>query len=971
MTTVHDQAFEKALRRDIKGEVSFDPQVLGIYATDASNYQIQPVGLVVPRDAADVAAAIRIANDYHVPILARGGGTSLAGQAVARALVLDFSKHMNALLELNVDERWARVQPGLVRDELNAMLASHGLFFAPDPATTSRANIGGMIANNASGMRSILYGKTSDHVLGMSILLADGTPMKLAPVTPEQYDYKALQPSREGDIYRRVREIVQAHRDDIRARTPKVMRRVGGYAFDELVDRRDWNLSKLICGSEGTLALMLEATIRLEPLPKHTALCVIHFHDLLESIRSVEAILAHGPSAVELLDRIVLQMARGNRTTAPLAGFIQGNPAAVMIVEAHGSTPGEAAGKVQAVANDLRARGMGYAWPVMVDPATQAGVWLLRKSGLGLMLGLKGDRKPIPFIEDAAVPVAVLPRYIERLIQICHKHDTNVTMYAHASVGLLHVRPVLDLRQGADIARMKAIAEEAFTLVMELGGSWSGEHGDGLSRSAFNERFFGRRLYTAFRDVKRLFDPQGLLNPGKIVDAPPMDQSLRYGTAYQTQPLKTLFHYREDGSFAAAVELCTGVGQCRKTLTGTMCPSYMATRDEEHSTRGRANALRLAMTGQLGTDALTSERMFDTLDLCLSCKACKSECPSNVDMAKLKCEFLQAYHDAHGSTRRERLIAESPAMARRLSGALAPLVNVVAGAAPTRWIMERVLGLSRKRRPPRYARVPVVDWFAARPVPPAGDTRPKVALFADTYMNCHDPGVGRAAVELLESCGYAVVLADAGCCQRTRISHGFLHEAKRDGLRTLENLDRYIQAGIPVVVCEPGCASALTDDLPDLIDDEDLAKRIEQNVMMIDVFLARELEAGRIAGGFTSTATSILLHGHCHQKTLYGTSAMKRILGLVPGLAVKEVDSGCCGMAGSFGYEKEHEALSRQIGERRLMPAVREAGPDTLTVACGFSCRHQIADLTGVRAVHWVETVRGTQAAPSPPEPSA
>lgn len=958
----HNPEFEQALRREIAGEVSFDPMVLGIYATDASNFQIQPVGLVVPRHEADVATALRIANEFNVPVMARGGGTSLAGQAVAPALVIDFSKYMNALLEVNPEGRWARVQPGLVRDELNALLAPHRLHFAPDPATTSRANIGGMIANNSSGMRSILYGKTVDHVIGVTVLLADGTRMQLGPRSVTAYDHLALQTTREGDIHRGVRDIVTANRAEIQARFPKVMRRVGGYNLDEFVDRDVWNLAKLVCGSEGTLAMMLEATVNLEPLPRHTALCVAQFHGLQEALRAVEPVLAHGPSAVELLDRTVMQMARGNRTTAHQAGFIVGDPAAALVIEFYADSAEEAARKVHAVADDLRSRGFGYAYPVMTEAAAQAAVWAVRKHGLGLMMSIKGDRKPIPFIEDACVPVQVLPEYIDRVVKLCHAHNVNVTMYAHASVGLIHVRPVLDLRQAQDIEKMKAISDKALEMVMAYGGSWSGEHGDGLARSVHNERFFGATLYRAFKQIKTLFDPKGLLNPGKVVDGSPIDQNLRYGTAYQAQPLKTEFHYREDGSFAAAVELCSGVGHCRKTLTGTMCPSYMVTRDEEHSTRGRANALRLAMTGQLGPEALTSDRLYDTLDLCLSCKGCKNECPSNVDMAKLKSEFLQMYHDKHGVARRERMVAASPTMARRLSGVLAPVVNAVQAAAPVRRLIEAVLGFSRQRILPAYARVTFPAWFASRPAATEAEanTRPQVALFADTYMNCHEPHVGQAAVELLESCGYAVLLANAGCCQRTRISHGFLREARAEGLATLHALDAFLRRGIPVVVCEPGCASALVDDLPDLIEDADLARRIENGVTMIDVFLARERAAGRFTRKLTALAPSVLMHGHCHQKALFGTTAMKTLLAGADGIAVKEIDSGCCGMAGSFGYETEHYELSRQIGERRLFPAVRGAAPDAAVVACGFSCRHQIEHFTGKRAVHWVEVVRGT-----------
>jgi Fe-S oxidoreductase len=509
---------------------------------------------------------------------------------------------------------------------------------------------------------------------------------------------------------------------------------------------------------------------------------------------------------------------------------------------------------------------------------------------------------------------------------------------------------------------MKRIAEEAFRMVVGYRGSWSSEHGDGLVRSPFNERFFGPQIYRAFSEVKRLFDPGNLMNPGKIVDAGPIDENLRFGTAYRVLPLATEYRYREDGSFAAAVEMCTGVGQCRKTLGGTMCPSYIATRDEEHSTRGRANALRLAMSGQLadrGAEGLASRRLYEVLELCLGCKGCKAECPSNVDLAKLKSEFLQGYYDRRGTSRRDRLIAGSADLARRLAGPFAPLVNATQRTGLFRRFLESLAGVHRQRTLPDYAREPFPAWFAKHPGPSNGR---KVVLFADTYLSYHEPGVGRAAVELLRSCGYQVVLAEAGCCQRPRISHGFLRRARRDGERTLRNLDRYLGEGLPVVVCEPGCASALTDDLPDLVDDAELGRRVARGVTMIDVFLDRELEAGHLDVAFEAAVGEgkVLIHGHCHQKALWGTAAMKRVLRRVEGLEVAEVDSGCCGMAGSFGYEREHYELSRTIGEDRLFPALRDLGGDTPVVACGFSCRHQIEHfIPGRRPLHWVEVLRG------------
>ncbi len=977
-------AFEDELRCRVRGDVFFDDVSRGIYATDASNYQIQPVAVVVPRDEADVRAAVAVAAEHGVPILPRGGGTSLAGQTVGESMVLDFSKHMNAIRSLDVAGRRVRVQPGLVRDELNAAVAEHGLHFAPDPATASRANVGGMIGNNSSGTKSILFGKTIDHVEALKVLLADGEVIELAETS------SAEKPNgRQGEIVEGLRSIVDANRDEIAARFPKVMRRVGGYPLDELLGEESprrganattsprrganatLNPAKILVGSEGTLGVILEATLNLEPLPAHTSVCVAHFGEIRSAIRAVEHILPYAPSAVEILDRTVLDLARGNLEIARMRDFLEGDPEAVLIVEFYGDTADEVSDRPRAMRADLERRGLGFAWPLYLDPGEQAKVWEVRKNGLGLMLGMKGDRKPIPFIEDAAIPIAVLPEYVDRVLGICRELDTEVAMYAHASVGVIHLRPILDLRQAGDIERMKQIAERTFSLVQHYGGAWSGEHGDGLVRSPFNERFFGPEIYRAFKDVKRLFDPRGLMNPGKITGAPPMEENLRFGEGYRAPGEPTVYRYRQDGGFEAAVEMCSGVGQCRKTLGGTMCPSYMAIRDEEHSTRGRANALRLAMSGQLGPEALTSERLVEVLDLCLSCKGCKAECPSNVDMAKLKSEVLQKVYDRRGTSLRDRLIGRSARMAATLAGRWAPAWNVVQRSTPFRRLLAAAAGIHRDRVLPSYAAVPLERRLARRssadgPIRPEGSKQ--VALFADTYMSHHEPEIGVAAVELLESCGYQVVLADAGCCQRPRISHGFLRDARRDGEATLRALDGLLNQDVAVVVCEPSCASALTDDLPDLIDDVELGERIAAGVMMIDVFLQQELDAGRLNRELEATAEKILIHGHCHQKALYGTAAMKRLFAGVPGLEVAEVDSGCCGMAGAFGYQQEHYELSRRIGEDRLFPAIRRLDEDTEIVACGISCRHQIEHFTGRKALHWVETLRAVR---SPRPPSA
>ena len=958
MTDNRLREFEDSLRERVKGNVSFDEMTRGIYSTDASIYQIMPVAVVEPRDEGDVRAVVEVAREFGVPLLPRGGGTSLGGQGCGPSLVLDFTKHMVDILELNVDERWVRVQPGIVLDELNAVLAGDGLLFAPDPATSSRATIGGMIGNNSSGTRSIVYGLTCDHVLALKVLLSDGTVVEFNGLSAEEYAERAEGSTREGELLSTFKEIVETNREAIEAQYPKVLRRVQGYNLDAFVNGDGWNLAKIMVGSEGTLGVVLEAKINLEPLPKHKSLCVIHYADLMEAIRTVVPILKHGPSAVEILDEALINLGRNNRSTAPLCAFMEGDPEAVLMVEFFGESAEDARAKAEGLAVDMREQGIGYAWPTMITAADQGRVWQLRKSGLGLLLGMKGHRKPTPFIEDCGIPVEVLAEYVGKILDFCKGREVAVAMYAHASVGTIHIRPILDLKLQDDIDHLKAISEYTFGLVKEYGGSWSGEHGDGRIRSPFLERFFGEQVYGALREVKELFDPLGLMNPGPIIDPNPQDQDLRYGTEYETPTAPTEFHYRESGSFAALIETCNGVGACRQRLARTMCPSFRATRDEEHSTRGRANALRLAMSGQLGADGMTSPRVFDVMDLCLSCKACKSECPSNVDVARLKSDFLQQYRDEHGVTLRDRMVAKTADMAVMATGWKSPIINGLQCLWLFRKTLELVVGFDKRRTPPAFARQTFGDWFTGRGTRNGNGGR-KVVLFDDTYIKFYEPNIGMSAVELLESCGYEVIVAAAGCCQRPKISNGFLRDAKVAGEATLRKLDKWIRQGLDVVVCEPSCCSALTDDLPDLIDDEALGERIQKHVMMIDVFLAREIESGALDCSFTSPFKKLTIHGHCHQKALFGTTAMQDVLGKAPGVTVDEVDAGCCGMAGAFGYEKEHYDLSMQIGEDRLFPAMRKVEGDTGVVACGFSCRHQIADGTGVKAMHWVETLRG------------
>jgi FAD/FMN-containing dehydrogenase/Fe-S oxidoreductase len=979
---------ERELRAGLRGEVHFDRMSCGLHATDASHYQMMPACVAAPRDEADCIAAVAAAGRSGVPITPRGGATSLSGQTFGPGLVLDVSKHMDQVLEVNVGQRWARVQPGVIRDLLNAHLAPHGLHFAPDPATGNRATVGGMIGNNASGTRSIVYGKTIDHVLSCRVVLADGTVMDLEPVAEDQWRRCGEGGTRAAEIYRGVSAIISANRNEILARYPKVMRRVSGYNLDEFVDgagytgpiggrnldgHRAWNLANLIVGSEGTLACVLEAKLRLTPLPAATALAIVQFDDELASLRHVPEILAHPVSAVELLDALVIRESLVNPTTRRLATFFEGRPKAVLIVEVFGSDAADAQRRIHDVVADLKSKGLGYAWPVRTDKQGQADVWSVRKLGLGLISNVPGPVKGQAFVEDACVPVEVLAEYIERLQAICRELDVPTTMYAHASVGVIHFRPRLDLHLPEHRGKMVEIANRAFELVCRYGGVFAGEHGDGLVRGEFVPRYYGPQLYEAFRQIKGLFDPGNMMNPGKIVDTPSMTSHLRYGEAYRPEAVPTLFHYREQDGFQRAVEQCNGVGACRKLDAGTMCPSFMATRDEEASTRGRANALRLAMSGQLGDDALGSDRMKRVLDLCLACKACKTECPNAVDMARLKSEVLQIHHDRHGVPLGYRLIGDMPQMARWLAGPLAHVVNLVARLPGYGWLLEKVAGIDRRRPMPPFATRTLTQLLRTRRAgrvsgadqdlseDPSHGSRPRVVLFDDTYANYMEPHVGLSAVELLESCGYEVVLARAGCCQRPRLSKGLVRQAKRDGTETMQKLDVYARQGLPILCLEPSCASALADDLPDLLDDAELGQRVAACVTMIDVFLDREVSAGRLAP-LAATASKFLLHGHCHQKAEFGTAAIRGHFARLPDVACEEVDSGCCGMAGSFGYE--HFDLSLAVGSQRLFPAAQQAVAEGKTViACGISCRHQLRDALGVEAKHWVEVVRAGNAA--------
>jgi FAD/FMN-containing dehydrogenase/Fe-S oxidoreductase len=944
------QQLEHRLRTVVRGEVRLDPVARSLYATDASPYRITPRGVVFPRDRDDIHATLMVAREQGVPLLMRGGGTSLAGQTVGDALVVDTSRHLTRILELDVAGQRVRVEPGVIRDQLNARLAPHGLQFTPDISTTNRAVIGGMVANDSAGTRSIKYGKTVDAVVAMTVLLSDGTVTEFRALEGEALAAKLTLPGLEGEIYRRVHALVHEHAAEIEARTPKVMRRVAGYHLDELLPGKPFNLAKLVSGSEGTLAAILDVTLALHSIPKRRVLALLHFDSMVGAMAAVPAINRHGPSAVELIDRDMLELALENPALAPHISWIIGAPTAVLSVEFDGDDDATLERHLAGLAADPEAGGSAYATHIAVDPAAQHEVIEFRKKGLGIYATVEGLEKPIPFIEDAAIPVEHLAEYVPAVFDICARHGARTVIYGHASVGVLHIRPLIDLKTPAGKAKYRAIADEVFALVQRYGGSWSGEHGDGLIRSEKIREAFGEVVYGAFVAVKRVFDPDNLFNPGKIIDAPPMTENLRTDLPVVAAPRATHFDFGPEG-FLGAAEACTGVGACRKEGSGTMCPSYMATRDEAHSTRGRANILREAMVGGL-PGGLTSHEVYEVLDLCLSCKACKAECPSRVDVGKLKAEWLQAYYDDHGTPLSARIIGNVGSLSP-WAQPLAPLANALLPLAPVRTLLEKVAGVDRRRVFPSYSRERFDRSFARRTAARLPADAPRVALFVDTWANFHEASPAEAAVTVLEAAGARVELVPYRCCGRPQLSKGLVREAKRMASENLAALKPYVEQGVPILGIEPSCVTAFTDDYPSLIPSAD-TDALAKAVMPVEAWLTRRWSSGALKPHevFTPQPGKALLHGHCQQKAVLGSGPTKAVLGWAK-KEVTELDAGCCGMAGSFGYT--HHRLSMEIGEQRLFPAVREHQGEV--VACGFSCRHQVKDGTGVRPKHVLEVL--------------
>ena len=959
-----DVRLERRLGRAIEGEVGFDLFTRGRYATDASIYQIMPAGVVFPKTTSDLRATLEVAGEHGVAVIARGGGTSQNGQPIGDGLVVDCSRHLGGIKAYDPAGGTVTVGPGTVLEHLNARLKADGLFFPVEPSTAGRCTIGGMVGNNSCGARSLRYGKTVDNVVALRALTADGGAFGLGPKDNEAAG--VVGDERAHDLAARMLALAERERSEIERMFPKVQRRVGGYNLDALLTARP-NLAHLLVGSEGTLALTTEATLRLAPLPAHRAMGVCHFPSFRAAMETTRHLVALDPAAVELVDRNVLTLGADiplfRRT---LADITRGSPECLLLVEFAGDDPAALRRDLRRLDACMADHGFADAVVEVVEPPRQQRVWGVREACLNIMMSAKGDPKPVSFIEDCAVPLEHLADYTDAITDLFARHDTRGTWYAHASVGCLHVRPILDMKDAGGVAAMRAIAEAACDLVKRFKGSHSGEHGDGISRSEFHRRMFGERLVRAFEEVKDGFDPDNRLNPNKIVRPHRMDDRtlMRFPPGYRvSEPVEPALDWSAWGGFGGAVEMCNNNGTCRKTTGGTMCPSYRATLDEEHVTRGRANALRLAISGQLGQGAFTSAAMKATMDLCVGCKGCKRECPTGVDMAAMKVEFLHHYHKRHGLPLRKRLIADLPRYAP-LAARLAPLMNLRDRVPLAAKLTERRLGFSARRSLPRWRRPWRPEGAAAALDDVVGDGRDLV-LFGDTFNRYFEPENLAAAGRVLRAAGYRLhrVEARSGrrplCCGRTYLASGLVDRARAEARRTAGALIPFVGRGARVVGLEPSCLLTFRDEFKALLPDAEAAPLAGASFLLEEA-LAADLDAGRVTLPLRDQGGRVAhLHGHCHQKAFDAMGAVETVLRAVPGLDVRPIEAGCCGMAGAFGYAAETIDVSLKMAELALLPALRRAGADDLIVADGTSCRHQIKDGVGRGALHVARVLDG------------
>ena len=957
------------LASSIEGDFFTDETMRILYATDASAYREMPLAVSIPKTTQDIKTLIGFAQTNKSSLIPRTAGTSLAGQVVGNGIVVDVSKNFTKILELNVAEKWVRVQPGVIRDELNMFLKPHGLFFGPETSTANRAMIGGMVGNNSCGSNSIIYRSTREHLLEVKTILSDGTEAVFKKVNNDEFHQKCEATTLEGNIYKNIRSILSNYdnQQEIRKQYPKksVERRNTGYAIDMLLEKApfvagmpDFNFCELIAGSEGTLAFITEIKLNVVPLPpKETGLLCIHFNSIDESLRANLIALKYKPSASELIDHYILECTKDNIEQRKNRFFVQGDPGAILVIEFVKNTREEITEICKSVEADMRAANLGYHFPLLFGDDTKK-IWTLRKAGLGLLGNLPGEAKAVPVIEDTAVDVNDLPAYIREFNEILTRYNLHAVHYAHAGSGEIHLRPIINLKTAEGNKLFKTIAQEIATLVKKYNGSLSGEHGDGRLRGEFIEQMIGSKNYELLKQIKQTWDPQHIFNPNKIVNTPPMNSMLRYTPGQQTPTFKTIFRYYNQDILEHA-EQCNGSGDCRKTPLsgGTMCPSYMATRNEKDTTRARANILREFLTNSTKPNRFNHKEIYEVMDLCLSCKGCKSECPSNVDVAKLKAEFLQQYYDANGVPFRSKLIANFTSSAKL--GAIVPwMYNYFIANKITGGIIKKISGFAIDRSMPLMHKNTLQGWYKKR-LQPINKTSRTVYLFCDEFTNYNDTPIGIKAILLLEKLGYNVIIPKHIESGRTWLSKGLIRKGQEIANKNIALLKEIISNKTPLIGIEPSAILTFRDEYIDLANDDqfEAAKQLSKNVFLIDEFIAAEIKNGNIkAEQFTSAEKQILLHGHCQQKALSNVSNTVDILSLPKNYTVQTIASGCCGMAGSFGYEKEHYQLSMQIGEMVLFPAIRNKKTDKVIVAApGTSCRHQIKDGAHTLAMHPVE----------------
>ncbi len=959
------------LQQRFEGDIFIDETTRLMYATDASAYREKPLAVTRPKNAADIKLLINFATQNNTSLIPRAAGTSLAGQVVGSGIVADISKYMNKILELNTDEKWVRIEPGVNLDELNLYLKPYGLFFGPETATSTRCLMGGMVGNNSCGAHSIIYRTTREHTISVKGFLSDGSEVEFKPLNKTEFDDKCQGATLESHIYQQIRTILSdpENQKEIRIQFPhpEIYRRNNGYAVDILLEtepftntKTPFNFSKLIAGSEGTLMFMTEIKLNLVPLPpQEVALVCVHCETLEEAFKGNLIALKYKPGAVELIDDIIIAQTENNREQKKNRFFIQGSPKAILIAEFARETKAEIDAITRDLIADLKAVGYGYHYPIVTGSDIQK-VWNLRKAGLGLLGNIPGDAKPAPVIEDTVVRPVDLPEYMVEIATMLKKHGKSCVHYAHIGSGELHLRPVLNLKESGDVKQFHDILADTAKIVKKYRGSLSGEHGDGRLRGEFIPFMIGEKNYQLIKDLKQAWDPQHVFNPGKIIDTPVMNECLRYVPDHPTREIETIFDFSKDQGIMRAVEKCNGSGDCRKSfiLGGTLCPSFMATRDENNLTRARANVLREFLTNSPQKNPFDHKEIYEVMDLCLSCKACKSECPSSVDIAKLKAEFLQHYYDANGVPLRSRAVAYLPFI-HAIGSWIPGIMNFFMKNRLSAGLMKTILTFDQRRNFPLLQKTPLRRW-AKKYVQNLGDIpkKGKVCLFTDEFTNFLDTGIGIKAIILLNKLGYEVILPEHGISARTFLSKGLVRSAQKIARKNISALKDIITEETPLIGVEPSAILAFRDEYPDLVNGElkEATKRISENAFLFDEFFMKEVEKGKIISTqFTDAKQHIKLHGHCQQKAVASTASTLKMLSFPENYTAEEIPSGCCGMAGAFGFEKEHYEVSMKIGEMVLFPAVREASPDTIISAPGTSCRQQIKDGTGRDALHPVE----------------